>query len=284
MRRALFPEAGRASDADALATPPKIDAGGYTQAASGLQAGELVGPYRLIHPLGAGGMAEVWLAQRADGAFKREVALKLPALARLRKDLASRFVRERDILAALEHPNIARLYDAPGHQAVEHSGDRFRAGAAAGFRGGETVGRGRGAHPADADLWAGADSGVRQPGAVAGRDAAQSIRRDFGCGQCPTVHAGSPGSIPGCSSKIRTHAHSPAPMRTVPPHNPRLFPKVIVRAGRACAVPAEDRHGEPAARKVPSADVLHSAQRRQLARPIEGVFTWQSPRLPRPVR
>jgi tRNA A-37 threonylcarbamoyl transferase component Bud32 len=112
MRRALFPEAGRASDADALATPPKIDAGGYTQAASGLQAGELVGPYRLIHPLGAGGMAEVWLAQRADGAFKREVALKLPALARLRKDLASRFVRERDILAALEHPNIARLYDA----------------------------------------------------------------------------------------------------------------------------------------------------------------------------
>jgi serine/threonine protein kinase/Flp pilus assembly protein TadD len=57
-------------------------------------------------------MAEVWLAQRADGAFKREVALKLPMLTRLRKDLASRFARERDILASLEHPNIARLYDA----------------------------------------------------------------------------------------------------------------------------------------------------------------------------
>jgi serine/threonine protein kinase len=71
-----------------------------------------VGPYRLIRLLGEGGMAEVWLAQRADGAFKRDVALKLPMLSSPRKDLASRFARERDILAALEHPNIARLYDA----------------------------------------------------------------------------------------------------------------------------------------------------------------------------
>ncbi|HYK25985.1 MAG TPA: protein kinase, partial [Steroidobacteraceae bacterium] len=44
--------------------------------------------------------------------FKRDVALKLPLPLGLRKDLASRFARERDILAALEHPNIARLYDA----------------------------------------------------------------------------------------------------------------------------------------------------------------------------
>lgn len=57
-------------------------------------------------------MAEVWLAQRADGAIKREVALKLPMLRRDREDLAGRFARECDILAALEHPNIARLYDA----------------------------------------------------------------------------------------------------------------------------------------------------------------------------
>jgi hypothetical protein len=58
---------------------------------------------------GAGGMAEVWLAKRADGAFKREVALKLPMVSRLRKALEERFIRERDILASLEHPNIARL-------------------------------------------------------------------------------------------------------------------------------------------------------------------------------
>jgi len=95
-----------------LATLPKVGAAGPTEPGSGLQARELIGPYRLLRPLGAGGMAEVWLAQRADGALKREVALKLPMLSRLRKDLASRFARERDILAGLEHPNIARLYDA----------------------------------------------------------------------------------------------------------------------------------------------------------------------------
>jgi TolB-like protein len=71
-----------------------------------------VGPYRLIRLLGEGGMAEVWLAQRADGSIKREVALKLPMFRRERQDLSSRFARERDILSALEHPHIARLYDA----------------------------------------------------------------------------------------------------------------------------------------------------------------------------
>jgi eukaryotic-like serine/threonine-protein kinase len=74
--------------------------------------GDLVGPYRLIRLLGEGGMAEVWLAQRADGSIKREIALKLPRLRGDRQDLARRFARECDILAALEHPHIARLYDA----------------------------------------------------------------------------------------------------------------------------------------------------------------------------
>jgi len=77
-----------------------------------LESGQRVGPYELIREIGMGGMAEVWLARRADGAYKRDVALKLPRLARLRKDLQKRFERERDILASLEHPNIARLYDA----------------------------------------------------------------------------------------------------------------------------------------------------------------------------
>jgi len=78
---------------------------------SGLTPGRRVGPYELERLLGAGGMAEVWLAKRADGAFEREVALKLPMVSRLRRDLEERFTRERDILAKLEHPNIARLYD-----------------------------------------------------------------------------------------------------------------------------------------------------------------------------
>src|SRR6202453_276817 len=57
-------------------------------------------------------MAEVWLARRAHAPFKRDVALKLPLLTRRRSDLEQRFVHERDILASLEHPNIARFYDA----------------------------------------------------------------------------------------------------------------------------------------------------------------------------
>jgi len=75
------------------------------------QAGERIGPYLLLRELGRGGMGAVWLAERVDGAYQRQVALKLPRFAGAR-GLAQRLARERDILAALEHPNIARLYDA----------------------------------------------------------------------------------------------------------------------------------------------------------------------------
>ena len=111
LRQALLPQ-DDASGPIQLGTLPKIDAGDPTMPASGLQTGARVGPYQLVRPLGAGGMAEVWLAQRADGAFKREVALKLPMLSGRRRDLAQRFAHERDILAGLEHVNIARFYDA----------------------------------------------------------------------------------------------------------------------------------------------------------------------------
>ncbi len=73
--------------------------------------GDQVGPYRLIQEIGAGGMANVWLAERADGVLQRQVALKLPR-AGWALGLAQRMARERDILGALEHPHIARLYDA----------------------------------------------------------------------------------------------------------------------------------------------------------------------------
>jgi len=75
------------------------------------RAGDRVGPYVLLQQLGAGGMATVWLAERADGAMQRQVALKLPHAGRA-IGLAQRMARERDIVAALEHPHIARLYDA----------------------------------------------------------------------------------------------------------------------------------------------------------------------------
>lgn len=73
--------------------------------------GAIVGPYRLIESLGAGGMATVWLAERIDGTLQRRVALKLPNAAWM-PGLVARMRRERDILSALEHPCIARLYDA----------------------------------------------------------------------------------------------------------------------------------------------------------------------------
>ncbi len=76
-----------------------------------LQAGDAVGPYRLQRCLGHGGMGTVWLAERADGGLKRPVALKLPRLA-WDDGIAARMARERDILAALDHPHIARLHDA----------------------------------------------------------------------------------------------------------------------------------------------------------------------------
>jgi serine/threonine protein kinase len=76
------------------------------------QAGQLIGPYRLERELGVGGMGTVWLAARADGAFERQVALKLPHAEWIDRGLAQRFARERAMLASLNHPNIAQLYDA----------------------------------------------------------------------------------------------------------------------------------------------------------------------------
>ncbi len=76
----------------------------------GEEGGQL-GPYRLLRKIGGGGMGTVYLARREDEQYQRDVAIKI-----LRSGLAStevlhRFLAERQILAHLEHPNIARLYD-----------------------------------------------------------------------------------------------------------------------------------------------------------------------------
>ena len=101
--------AGEPVDAAPVPPAPTLD--------DALVAGATFGPYRLIRPLGRGGMGVVWLAERADGVFRREVALKLLlGSGWLRPD--GHFRRERDILARLGHPNIAQLYDggATGRQ------------------------------------------------------------------------------------------------------------------------------------------------------------------------
>jgi WD40 repeat protein/serine/threonine protein kinase len=74
--------------------------------------GREFGPYRVLSLLGHGGMGSVWLAERADGLFNRKVALKLIHPALKSRVMSERFAREREILASLHHPNIARLLDA----------------------------------------------------------------------------------------------------------------------------------------------------------------------------
>jgi serine/threonine protein kinase len=112
--RALLARAAEIESRDFLGSLPAIEgpddepAGPQTPVA----AGGRVGPYQLQRQLGAGGMGTVWLATRADGLFERSIALKLPHRGMFGADLAERMARERGILAGLDHPNIARLYDA----------------------------------------------------------------------------------------------------------------------------------------------------------------------------
>ncbi|MEM1182823.1 MAG: serine/threonine-protein kinase, partial [Acidobacteriota bacterium] len=71
---------------------------------------ERLGPYRLHHLLGQGGMGEVYLATREDD-YRQKVAIKRTLAPVLRDDMEERFVNERQILATLQHPGIARLLD-----------------------------------------------------------------------------------------------------------------------------------------------------------------------------
>jgi eukaryotic-like serine/threonine-protein kinase len=73
--------------------------------------GQKIGAYRIKALLGEGGMGEVYLAERDDGEFYKEVAIKLLRVGPGYKLLAGRFESERQILAQLEHPNIVRLLD-----------------------------------------------------------------------------------------------------------------------------------------------------------------------------
>lgn len=73
---------------------------------------ERLGPYAIREEAGRGGMGTVFVAERADGRFERMVALKVLASPLATDVDRGRFQREVDLLARLEHPNIARLYDA----------------------------------------------------------------------------------------------------------------------------------------------------------------------------
>jgi eukaryotic-like serine/threonine-protein kinase len=74
-------------------------------------AGQTVGPYQLVAPIGQGGMGSVWLAERSDGRFERRVAIKFLHFS-VAVGGAERFKREGRILGQLAHPHIAQLIDA----------------------------------------------------------------------------------------------------------------------------------------------------------------------------
>ncbi len=74
-------------------------------------AGRSFGPYKVLRALGQGGMGSVWLAERSDGAYDAHVAIKIVRRGMETAALIERFHRERQILARLQHPNIARLID-----------------------------------------------------------------------------------------------------------------------------------------------------------------------------
>jgi eukaryotic-like serine/threonine-protein kinase len=77
---------------------------------------QIVGPYKVLRSLGQGGMGEVFLAERADQQFQQRVAIKLVRRGLLSRQVQSRLRIERQILASLEHPNIARLLDGGSTQ------------------------------------------------------------------------------------------------------------------------------------------------------------------------
>ena len=113
LRESLLADDPASATDGVLDRMPRIEATGAPEGGTiERHAGERLGAYELLRPLGAGGMAEVWLANRADGAFERQVALKIPHLRDMPAEMAERFAHECRILATLETPNIARLYDA----------------------------------------------------------------------------------------------------------------------------------------------------------------------------
>jgi serine/threonine protein kinase len=100
-----------------LAEHAALDGSRFLERGSPLQppaalAGETLGAYRLVSPIGRGGMGSVWLAERCDGRFEGRAAIKLLNVALVGAAGEERFRREGHILARLRHPNIAHLADA----------------------------------------------------------------------------------------------------------------------------------------------------------------------------
>jgi serine/threonine-protein kinase len=93
-----------------LDSPVEVGAPGGSAADPG-EVPSRIGAYRIVSEIGRGGMGVVFLAERDDGHFWRQVAIKVISGGARSADQRARFEAERQILATLDHPNIARLYD-----------------------------------------------------------------------------------------------------------------------------------------------------------------------------
>ncbi len=96
---------------DDLEPPPAAELSALLEGEVDSMKGERIGPYELRRRLGEGGMGSVWLAVRSDGEFHRQVAIKLIRPGMDSEEILQRFRRERQVLANLDHPGIARLID-----------------------------------------------------------------------------------------------------------------------------------------------------------------------------
>src|ERR687885_656887 len=94
-----------------IAGAPAPAASVVEEAREDLMAGRRVGSYRIVREVGRGGMGAVYLAERADSEFRRRVAVKLIKRGMDTDFILRRFRKERQILASLDHPNVARLLD-----------------------------------------------------------------------------------------------------------------------------------------------------------------------------
>ncbi len=91
--------------------PPQLFADLSRELGPGLATGARLGAYRILAEIGRGGMATVYLAERADGQYEQRVAIKILDRPAWDAQAVARFHRERSILASLEHPGIARILD-----------------------------------------------------------------------------------------------------------------------------------------------------------------------------
>ena len=88
-----------------------VEAAADAWALESSRIGSRIGPYEMVRELGHGGMGSVYLATRADDEYRKEVAVKIVRAGVDDAESRRRFLVERQILASLEHPNIARLLD-----------------------------------------------------------------------------------------------------------------------------------------------------------------------------